>query len=240
MTVVYMYLLSESRCPSDRPRVAVVGTTMKPKKINNYLRGHRAWVFFVIIFLCLAALLVIGVNLLSAAAHIPGLDVPGANAKKLVLGKLQVHMKKTPTVPETMNVYTLETMYSTRAEFQKVASALGVPGRLEYIPPRGILHANYKILTNPGGFSTDLGMNLYSYRSREFEGYHLGLPADDHVGTIAMREMARRGLLPQEAFVSGLGGIQGSKGWMNRWRKYRGNFEYTIAERGIGEALARS
>lgn len=148
-------------------------------------------------------------------AGIPPLDAPPEAAGKPVRGKLVIEIpkEKMPKAPEKVNVYRFEPIADSEREIEEFAARFGIPeitrevgksdGGVFYIGSVGD-----RIETSLSFFYgvSDGHLNYQDHAKLRKENPNL--PSDDEIEGIALRTLERLGLLPDEAYVSGTGGLE--------------------------------
>jgi hypothetical protein len=133
---------------------------------------------------------------------------------KPINGLVRFKVAKTdlPRAPRTMTVYELKPIASGKKEIERIARALGVNAPLEYKTGGKVRAAAYEARDGIQTYWYEIDGRGFGYDKKGTFGVFLtNLPDDEATKRIALEQLEKRGLLPEEAFVSGVGGIRSAR-----------------------------
>ncbi|MBU1671061.1 MAG: hypothetical protein KKF41_04155 [Actinobacteria bacterium] len=174
------------------------------------------------------------VMFLGGGNAVPPLDAPPEAANKPVKGSLLLTAKEAPQVPEVLTVYRLEQIAKNRKEIEELAKEFDLvqPIKLDELGAgsrsSGVEHEEFDNYYAREGDPNIGRIFHYYFRTGNYEfwiGSKYGeenpdLPTVEEAGALAMHALEERGLLPDEAFVSTIGGPQAETIIDDQYRKF--------------------
>lgn len=222
---------------------------MRFERLKALAGNRKTWMALITILA--AGVVAAGLLIGHRAPGIPGLDVPGG-ADKPVKGKLSLNVKEEnlPEIPDEMLVYKFDKIAKNEEQIKELAAKFGLTGELKKDfakreDPAGLKkHDHYYVKEGEIGtgrhmqYFINTGNYLYIHEAKYGHENH-NLPTTDECRSIALETLENLGLLPDDAFVAGTGGILTSTGPQGEpGRVYFDHRDVMISRRAGGYPIA--